>query len=191
MTLDTQDSFFGQNPQANSFDILTMATVPVPSFAPVTVAPAFVPTFSTSAPVAPTGGNLSVPTFLLNPTAAAPSLAADGFPPGELSRQIVESWDGEFCPLGYLCQDVRRVNCTVLRGVVLAYQFGDLLAGMHCPAGRPGYLNCERGSYCPDPVRTIKKTTDCVSYPFNSRSAAPFTRKPSFLAHLECFVPTR
>ena len=100
--------------------------------------------------------NVSVPTLIENPDAFPSIQPFSSLPPGLLEEELAVPYNESFpCPLGFFCQDVRMVNCTFLRGVILAYGLGDLLAGISCPEGLPGYTNCPLGSYCPNPVSLL------------------------------------
>lgn len=61
--------------------------------------------------------------------------------------------EGSPCPLGFICDATRKVNCTLVRlQAMMVFQFGDIHAGLYCPEGKDDYQNCPVGHYCPDPV---------------------------------------
>lgn len=63
--------------------------------------------------------------------------------------------EGEACELGYLCENDLKINCTVLQGLPIAAGFGDIHAGLSCPANVSTYRNCPAGFYCPTPEAVV------------------------------------
>jgi ABC-type multidrug transport system ATPase subunit len=93
----------------------------------------------------------------------------------ELAVSVTELLaDGEECPIGFLCDADRKANCTILRGLPISLGFGDIHAGLMCPANVSDYRNCPVGKYCPTPElvfecpegkfcphKTAEPTIDC------------------------------
>jgi hypothetical protein len=74
----------------------------------------------------------------------------------EFSAGIIEPrLGGEACGLGFMCDEDRMVNCTVIREISILFGFGDVHAGLSCPDNVSTYQNCEAGFYCPTPVSTV------------------------------------
>lgn len=59
------------------------------------------------------------------------------------------------CPNGYICNVAKpeMANCTKIRQLSILVGVGDIHAGLYCPEGLYGYLNCPVGSYCEQPDR--------------------------------------
>ena len=76
---------------------------------------------------------------------------------GTLSQQWIEPLPegSASCPLGFICKATTMTNCSVIRGLPIAYGFGDIHAGIWCPETTPPQhselLFCPFGYYCPQP----------------------------------------
>lgn len=59
------------------------------------------------------------------------------------------------CPLGFVCQGTESFPCEQIRLNALSFGFGDIYAGIHCPANYSVIFNCPVGHYCPDSTTLI------------------------------------
>jgi hypothetical protein len=86
----------------------------------------------------------------------APASIPSALPPsiGFVNIPVTNVGD-DGCGLGFLCDEDRMANCTLIRARAVALGFGDVHAGMTCPENVDGYRNCKAGFYCPSPVCNV------------------------------------
>jgi hypothetical protein len=127
---------------------------PFPSPSPMVTPSALPPSIDiptlTFASLAPNGGSF-FENFQLGQQESLPPFNSEEFA-AEITEPRVA---GEPCGLGFLCDEDRMVNCTVIRAISIFFGFGDIHAGLTCPANVSYYQNCQVGFYCPTPVRTL------------------------------------
>jgi hypothetical protein len=140
---------------------------PFPSPSPMVTPSALPPSIDiptlTFASLAPNGGSF-FENFQLGQQESLPPFNSEEFA-AEITEPRVA---GEPCGLGFLCDEDRMVNCTVIRAISIFFGFGDIHAGLTCPANVSYYQNCQVGFYCPTPVRTLKTyhTKQCTVLQF-------------------------
>ena len=60
------------------------------------------------------------------------------------------------CPSGFICSPTGELeSCDAIRQRAIESGWGDIHAGMYCPANYAGLWNCPVGHYCPDSVRLV------------------------------------